>query len=676
MADSAVRTVFTGDAGPVTATIGKLMASLSRLSTAFKVGAAAMVAAGLAAKPMISTSIEFEDRMLGLQKLLGEDLAKPLTDSLLKLGTVMPIASGRLFEVAENAARLGIRGRKNLLDFTETMAMVETATDLTATVASEQFARIAEVTNLPISQIRNLASVANELSNTMATSFSEIVQSAGELAPALAQLKIPAERIFGIAAAVNEVNVSVRRGARRLRSFIQQMSDTKKVEGFARVLGITAEQYENLLSERPIKLLRMFTQAAAEGGERARALGNVVDQAAAQGILSLGQNLEGLVDALETSDREMEVSKSLIDEYGVFLGSTSSKQQLLTNRITLFRKEIGDRLKPAWAGLLNIALQWLDIINRIFDRPLRGMMKKENFETLRDQLGALIDRAQDFDNVLNRDVRESMGALSEKGLEESNALLEELENHVRRIEQVSARGAGLFLADVSKAIENLVESGKEADFKRIIVLIGDLATEYMRAAKEGFFASGATNRIKEILGNLGETGEDVTDVFEGLNEAFVRQSLDKFAVDVGELSRAEIDLLLNLTETRIEVREGEQAARAFRQQVRGMSEDVISASRSYEHGTERAKMFKEHHEELTQSFVKMREKLEEEIAVLKGWAGSSEEAQIRTMGLSDSAEAFLLNLVNTRDAWEEYHTWMIDRGERFHDAFYDRIQDL
>lgn len=25
---------------------------------------------------------------------------------------------------------------------------------------------------------------------------------------------------------------------------------------------------------------------------------------------------------------------------------------------------------------------------------------------------------------------------------------------------------------------------------------------------------------------------------------------------------------------------------------------------------------------------------------------------------------------------DRYHEWMIDRGERFHDAFYDRIQNL
>lgn len=28
------------------------------------------------------------------------------------------------------------------------------------------------------------------------------------------------------------------------------------------------------------------------------------------------------------------------------------------------------------------------------------------------------------------------------------------------------------------------------------------------------------------------------------------------------------------------------------------------------------------------------------------------------------------------EAWDDYHEWMIDRGERFHDIFYDRIQRL
>ena len=29
-----------------------------------------------------------------------------------------------------------------------------------------------------------------------------------------------------------------------------------------------------------------------------------------------------------------------------------------------------------------------------------------------------------------------------------------------------------------------------------------------------------------------------------------------------------------------------------------------------------------------------------------------------------------------RAAWEDYHTWMIDRGEQFHTVFYDRLQEL
>lgn len=32
--------------------------------------------------------------------------------------------------------------------------------------------------------------------------------------------------------------------------------------------------------------------------------------------------------------------------------------------------------------------------------------------------------------------------------------------------------------------------------------------------------------------------------------------------------------------------------------------------------------------------------------------------------------------IENSEAWEEYFEWMMDRGERFHDAFYDRIQQL
>jgi len=33
------------------------------------------------------------------------------------------------------------------------------------------------------------------------------------------------------------------------------------------------------------------------------------------------------------------------------------------------------------------------------------------------------------------------------------------------------------------------------------------------------------------------------------------------------------------------------------------------------------------------------------------------------------------NLSN-KTTWDEHHRWLIERGERFHEAFYDRIQTL
>lgn len=33
-------------------------------------------------------------------------------------------------------------------------------------------------------------------------------------------------------------------------------------------------------------------------------------------------------------------------------------------------------------------------------------------------------------------------------------------------------------------------------------------------------------------------------------------------------------------------------------------------------------------------------------------------------------------VLESKDAWDEYHEWMLERGERFHEVFYDRIQEL
>ncbi|MDZ5810363.1 DUF4268 domain-containing protein [Halorubrum sp. AD140] len=77
--------------------------------------------------------------------------------------------------------------------------------------------------------------------------------------------------------------------------------------------------------------------------------------------------------------------------------------------------------------------------------------------------------------------------------------------------------------------------------------------------------------------------------------------------------------------------------------------------------------------EAYQALEEQRDEIEVEMADEIIWS-PPEEAQ------RDSNRAKITlrrpGTLSRQEEWDEYHEWMIDRGERFHDVFYDRIQQL
>lgn len=346
--------------------VGGMLGTLG--SFAGKLGVAAGALAGFAAAmvPAIKQANRFQENVAELEKLVGSDLARPLAVSIEELSTRLPVARQRLFDVAQSAVRLGVRGRENILAFTETMAEIEVATDLTADVAAEQFARIAAVTGTPIERIGDLADTINALSNQMATSFSEIVQSMGELAPALSQIGTPAEDIAALAASVNEVNISVSKGARRLRSFFQQIRDVGNAEDLARALNLSRERFIQLTEsgDGAQQVLIRVLETMREGGEDARLLRSTLRNAANQGAGALTLRITALQRAMLTAtDAMSDSANSLEEEFGAFFETASSQTQILQNQIDQLQRQAGDDFLQMEKSVLEFAQSFLELID-------------------------------------------------------------------------------------------------------------------------------------------------------------------------------------------------------------------------------------------------------------------------------------------------------------------------
>lgn len=309
---------------------------------------------------------EFEVQTAELSKVLNDpNIGKGIANVIARLSTELPVARNELMSVAAQAARLGIRGSKNIEEFVRVSAMIGTATDLSADQAADAFARILRQTNSTVRDYERLAGVMNSLANQMATTDAEIVEATRRAAPSLEQFGLTPDEILALSATLNEVSESASRAGTRLRMFAQNLVDPNKLIVFAEALEMDVNAFRELAQQDPRGTIMRIVEAFAAGGEAADIMASKLDSRV-RGVLSaLAANIENLGRAFSIADLEGTAAVSSIEqEFRIFANTLDSVDIQLENmRKELRRGTVGSfvqNVSRGWAQLEFIVLRVLE----------------------------------------------------------------------------------------------------------------------------------------------------------------------------------------------------------------------------------------------------------------------------------------------------------------------------
>lgn len=337
-----------GDASSLNRAVDSGRAGLLGLKKA-ALAAGGVLAGALAVRGLgaaVDAARSFEQAMVEVQKVTDPETAAALGDAMRDLATQIPVAQEELAALAADAARFGVRGTENIQNFVEATSKMATATDLSTNEAGEAFARLAQLTDTPIDQIENLGSAINTLSNNMATSSGEIVDSMLRSSAAMNQFGLNNREIVAFSAALNEVSESSERAGTRLRRLAQELLNPKKVSDIAGALGMTTDEFRRMRREDPDGLMLQIVEAFAEGGEQAENLRSNLGSATRQAVSGLAQNLEGLREALEQSNTSFEEGSSLQEEFDAATKTFNARLQVLKNNLNEVAITVGNELLP------------------------------------------------------------------------------------------------------------------------------------------------------------------------------------------------------------------------------------------------------------------------------------------------------------------------------------------
>lgn len=357
---------------------------------------------------------------------------KDLEDGIMEMSKTMPTSAVEIAGVAEAAGQLGVKA-PDVLSFSKTMVQMGEATNLSANDAATAIARFTNIMGGSLKDVDKLGSAIVYLGNNYATTESEITNLAMRLAASGHQIGLSEQNVLALATAMSsmgieaeaggssmskvmtkmqnavmgpqealkgfeaelqsmglsyqDVQIAVEKGGKALEEMAEKTGYTKqglkdlvkefdeggsKINLFAQVSGMSAEQFAKTFKEKPIEAINAFVLGLGKIGKDG---GNVNEVLKELGItelretdtlkrLSGGQDI--LSKAIQDSNKAWDENKALTEEAEKKNDTFAGKISILKNNIIDFMNKAGkpiadalknmfDNLKPILESLSNLA---------------------------------------------------------------------------------------------------------------------------------------------------------------------------------------------------------------------------------------------------------------------------------------------------------------------------------
>ena len=321
-------------------------------------------------------SMDFESAITGVAKttdLTDEELAA-MSDSIKALSTEIPATTEEIAAVAEAAGQLGIQ-KDALLDFTEIMTMLGTATNMTADEAATSLARFANITGMATDNYGRLGSVIVDLGNNFATTESEIVAMGTRLASAGKLAGLTEPEIMALAAAMSSVGIEAEAGGTAMTQTLNAIEKAVAKGGddlaeFARIAGMSSEEFSSAWKNDAMSALTSFIGGLGELDEQGESTVLVLEDLGLTGIRqsnmlkALGLAADQMTGAVNTANTAWQQNTALTNEANKRYATAQSRLTMMQNAYNNLKVAIGDAYTPALSEAYGVGTKVLNEITK------------------------------------------------------------------------------------------------------------------------------------------------------------------------------------------------------------------------------------------------------------------------------------------------------------------------
>ena len=360
---------FGGDSTKLEQSMSKLSRNMGKVS-AVTAGLGRYLTAGVTvpltglAAASVKTAVEYESAFAGVQKTVNatdEELDK-LYDSTLALSETIPVSATTLMSIEELGGQLGI-STGNLLGFTETIAGLGEATNMTVEDAATQFAQFANITGMSQSEFGRLGSTLVDLGNNAATTEADIMNMAMRIAGAGTSAGMSVTDVMALSTTLSSLGINAEAGGTAISTIIanidkQVATNGKNLETWASTAGMSAQDFAKAWADDPVVALQAVIEGMAsmqgEGGNLSVLLEELGVSSIRQtdAFKRMANSGDLFNQTLDRSRTAWEQNSALTDETARRYETTESKMQLLRNQVENVAAKLGGPLAEALTDIL------------------------------------------------------------------------------------------------------------------------------------------------------------------------------------------------------------------------------------------------------------------------------------------------------------------------------------
>lgn len=324
---------------------------------------AAGVAMAAGAVASAKFAVDFENNFADVYKTVDgtDEQLNKIKQDIIDMTTVginghsaIPQTTAELTELAAAGGQLGIQ-TENISSFTETMAMMGSATNLAGEEGAKTLARFMNVANVSQGEVQNLGSSIVDLGNHFATTEAEIAAMAQRMGATGTAVGISAQDVLAYSTALSSLGVEAEAGGSsvsRVWMDIQTQVSTggKLLGAFAKVSGKTMKEFSEGWKKDANGTFRDFVEGLSKSKDLVGTLknlgfDNIRDLQALQKLAG-PQGIQLLNDALQRSNNAWSENTALVNEFENKAGTTASQIQVMKNNLVEAGRSLGETFLP------------------------------------------------------------------------------------------------------------------------------------------------------------------------------------------------------------------------------------------------------------------------------------------------------------------------------------------